>query len=109
MTQGLYIRGLVNTTINGTTLGPWAANHESTVINQQIMIEQYNGTASCYITMKGQDVNTRPCVTIGTFRFYVSSHSNSNLFNYMDPGSTTWLTTSTSKIKQSIRIKDYQG
>ena len=38
MTQGLYIRGLVNTTINGTALGPWAANNESTVINQQFLI-----------------------------------------------------------------------
>ena len=38
MAQGLYIRGLVNTTITGAALGPWAANNESTVINQQILI-----------------------------------------------------------------------
>jgi len=59
--------------------------------------------------MKGQNVATQSYVSVGCNRFCIASNTNGNTFNYMDPGSTTWLTTSTSKIKQSIRIKDYQG
>ena len=54
--------------------------------------------------MKAITVATNACVTIGTFRFYVSSNTNAGIFNYTDPGNAGWLTTSTRKIKQSIRI-----
>ena len=59
--------------------------------------------------MKGQNIASQSYVTIGCTRFCVALNTNAAIFNYMDPGSTTWLTTSTSKIKQNIRVKNFIG
>ncbi len=53
MTQGLYIRAGtgVTTTLVGTALGWLSGTNETQTMNQQIMFEQNNGTASSFIIM----------------------------------------------------------
>lgn len=96
MTQGLYIRSLVNTTINGTILNFLSGNNESTAINQQIMFEQYNGTASCYIVMKSLSNSTNPSIGVGSAATYFVSYNNTQVYSAIIPGSATMSVTSTS-------------